>query len=74
MNVGLGFVAGVDELEAFLFRLCLPGSRSARHFAGAFGCRAGRSSSLLKEICPRGNNKVVIIYIFMFMINVYISC
>lgn len=28
----------------------------------------------VKEICPRGNNKVVIIYIFMFMINVYISC
>jgi hypothetical protein len=28
----------------------------------------------MKEIYPRGNNKVVIIYIFMFMINVYISC
>lgn len=35
---------------------------------------APASGAGLKEICPRGNNKVVIIYIFMFMINVYISC
>jgi hypothetical protein len=28
----------------------------------------------LLEICQRGNNKIVIIYIFVFMINVYIPC
>ena len=30
-------------------------------------------NDLLKEICPRGNNKVVI-YISYIMINVYYSC
>jgi hypothetical protein len=34
----------------------------------------GKIGFPVKEICPRGNNKVVIIYIFMFMINVYIPC
>ena len=55
-----------------------------RHPAGTGNWRRSSPSSpptplhqpamFLKEICPRGNNKVVIIYIFMFMINVYISC
>jgi hypothetical protein len=36
--------------------------------------KVGDIGEMVKEICPRGNNKVVIIYIFMFMINVYISC
>ena len=32
-------------------------------------CKVG----LLKEICPRGNNKVII-YFLIIMINVYYSC
>ena len=33
------------------------------------------ASGGLKEICPRGNNKVVILYyISLFMIKVYYSC
>jgi hypothetical protein len=39
-----------------------------------FICFQLKDEYKVKEICPRGNNKVVIIYIFMFMINVYISC
>jgi hypothetical protein len=46
VNVRLGSVAGVDELEALLLRLRLAGSRGARHLAGTFGCRAGGSSPL----------------------------
>jgi hypothetical protein len=44
LDVGLSSIAGVNKLEAFLFRLCLPGSRGAKHFAGAFGSRAGGRS------------------------------
>jgi hypothetical protein len=43
LDGGLPLVAGVNQLEAFLFRLRLPSCRSARHFAGAFSGGAGRS-------------------------------
>jgi hypothetical protein len=32
------------------------------------------ASGRLKGICPRGNNKVVLFNITLFIINVYISC
>ena len=42
----LPFVAGINQFKALLFRLRFPGSRSAKHFAGAFGIGAGRSRPL----------------------------
>jgi hypothetical protein len=45
LDIGLSAVAGVDELEAFLLRLRLMGSRGVGHLAGTFGYRAGGSSS-----------------------------
>ena len=42
----LPLVAGIDQFEALLFCLQLPGSRSAKHFAGAFRIGAGRSRLL----------------------------
>jgi hypothetical protein len=46
LDGGLPLVAGVNQLEAFLFRLRFPSCRSARHFAGAFSGGAGRSRPL----------------------------
>jgi hypothetical protein len=61
LDVGLASVAGVNKFEALLLRLCFPSSRSAEHFAGAFGCRAGGSSPLplgrarsIMSFCLRG--------------------
>jgi hypothetical protein len=44
LDGGLPLVAGVNQLEVFLFRLRFPSCRSAGHFAGAFSSRAGGRS------------------------------